>query len=165
MCKLFFAPLLVVITVLSGCAGNMKLYADSTKSDADISVLRGTEVTRGPLGWKYSTILITAVDGTHVQAPNMKPNTVNLLPGRHVVLIGAFNPRSQCYTQFTADLAAGHLYEVRFIEAADADGDRPIAIQQAWLQDVTTGKIVLAIGNWAPTQKADWNLPAIIHAR
>ena len=44
-----------------------------------------------------------------------------------------------------------------------ANGDRPIAIQQAWLQDVTAGKKVLAIDNWAPTQKANWNLPTIIH--
>jgi hypothetical protein len=134
---------------LSGCAGNKAMYAGNHLPDSELSIVRGTGVTRSIMDTGYTSILITQVDGKDVKPPSLQPNSVKVLPGHHQFDVGAYNLHSKSTAHFEADLLAGHTYEIRYQEAEDADGFKPIIIREAWLQDTGSNQRVLTIEPWS----------------
>ncbi len=151
------------LILINGCAGYQRMYEGAQKSPEEVSIISATgNETDGFLGIGYSNILIRTVDGQSSIPSNMKPNSVEVLPGVHTFEIGLYNARSQSFATFTLDVKKGHRYEIRFEEARSESNPDMVRVQSSWVVDLTENKVVMNIREWTLATEAIWITPIYI---
>lgn len=141
--------LLLISTVYmsgAGCGTHHKLHSGKTPLN-ELAYLFGIEGE--DTLWGYTSIQIVTINGNVLRPGDMYPNSVEVVPGKYKVELGAYNVKSYQTTHFEWKAEKGRKYQIKF-EPGDGHNNMDVLnIERVWIEDALSGEFVQEISEWS----------------